>query len=199
MRAQSAMEYLMTYGWAIIIILVVLGVLYLLNVFNPGGLVGTTCSANFKYQCLAPYITTNGLLTFTFGQNTGSTEYNLAFACSDAQNVTTGEPFANLTKVNSGGVWYYMNSTGFLTQVKYLSFGEPKFMQTEQTITVNSLQCFDQNGNIPNSPYSSKVQVGAPITEKIWVKFTNAPGANSTSNPYIDTQVATLSTTVGVS
>ncbi len=35
MRLQSAMEYLMTYGWAILVIAVVLGVLYSLGVFNP--------------------------------------------------------------------------------------------------------------------------------------------------------------------
>ena len=34
-KAQSAMEYLMTYGWAILIIAVVLGALYQLGVFSP--------------------------------------------------------------------------------------------------------------------------------------------------------------------
>ena len=34
MRTQSAMEYLMTYGWAILIIAVVLGALFQLGVFN---------------------------------------------------------------------------------------------------------------------------------------------------------------------
>ncbi len=37
-RAQSAMEYLMTYGWAILVIAVVLGVLFELGVFNPANL-----------------------------------------------------------------------------------------------------------------------------------------------------------------
>jgi len=35
MNLQSAMEYLMTYGWAILIISVVLGALFQLGVFNP--------------------------------------------------------------------------------------------------------------------------------------------------------------------
>ncbi len=34
MKSQSAMEYLMTYGWAILVIAVVLGVLFQLGVFN---------------------------------------------------------------------------------------------------------------------------------------------------------------------
>ncbi len=35
LKAQSAMEYLMTYGWAILIIAVVLGAFFQLGVFNP--------------------------------------------------------------------------------------------------------------------------------------------------------------------
>ena len=34
-RGQSAMEFLMTYGWAILVVLVVLSSLYFLEVFNP--------------------------------------------------------------------------------------------------------------------------------------------------------------------
>ncbi|RLJ03536.1 MAG: hypothetical protein DRP11_00355 [Candidatus Aenigmatarchaeota archaeon] len=39
-KGQTAMEYLMTYGWAILIILVVGGVLYYYGVFSPSTLVG---------------------------------------------------------------------------------------------------------------------------------------------------------------
>ena len=34
-RAQSAMEYLMTYGWAILVVLIALGALFYLGVFSP--------------------------------------------------------------------------------------------------------------------------------------------------------------------
>jgi hypothetical protein len=37
-KSQSAMEYLMTYGWSILIIAVILGMLYSLNVFNTGNI-----------------------------------------------------------------------------------------------------------------------------------------------------------------
>jgi len=39
-KGQTAIEYLMTYGWAILIILVVGGVLYYYGVFSPSTLVG---------------------------------------------------------------------------------------------------------------------------------------------------------------
>ncbi len=35
MKAQSAMEYLMTYSWAIVVIAIVVGVLYYFGIFNP--------------------------------------------------------------------------------------------------------------------------------------------------------------------
>jgi len=34
-KAQAAMEYLMTYGWAILIVIIVAAALYALGVFNP--------------------------------------------------------------------------------------------------------------------------------------------------------------------
>ncbi len=47
MKAQAALEYLMTYGWAILIIVIAIGALYAMGVFNVG--TGNTCS-----PCFAP-------------------------------------------------------------------------------------------------------------------------------------------------
>ena len=81
-RSQSAMEYLMTYGWAILIIAVVLGSLYQLGVFNasnyapraqPGGCKvfrpngsGTTAYINLEGVC------TGELPQYVAGFNGGS-------------------------------------------------------------------------------------------------------------------------------
>jgi hypothetical protein len=43
-KAQSAMEYLMTYGWAILIVIIVAAALYALGVFNPATFTGTTAT-----------------------------------------------------------------------------------------------------------------------------------------------------------
>jgi len=39
-KAQSAMEYLMTYGWAILIVIIVAAALYALGIFNPATFTG---------------------------------------------------------------------------------------------------------------------------------------------------------------
>lgn len=50
MRAQAAMEYLMTYGWALLVIAIVISILVLINPFSPPqgcrfDMVGFTCDA----------------------------------------------------------------------------------------------------------------------------------------------------------
>ncbi len=46
-RSQSALEYMMTYGWAILIIVIVAVILYSMGIFNPSSSV-TTASAGFS-------------------------------------------------------------------------------------------------------------------------------------------------------
>jgi hypothetical protein len=70
-KAQSAMEYLMTYGWAILIIAVVLGALFSLGVFSSSSLLGTSCIAYSGYTCLNPVLH-GGTFTATVGQATGT-------------------------------------------------------------------------------------------------------------------------------
>ena len=220
------MEYLMTYGWAIIIILVVLGILYLLNVFTPNSLIGTTCTPQFKYLCQIPTLAVTGQLSFLFGQNTGATEYNLAFACTAASNVSTGQPYV----AGRGNPWEYLNATGVL-KTSY-SATNAYTLFTNRQVYITGLTCYDQNGvalkenvlvNLPVTEFASAavssgsfsttttsiststiappgLAVGTPFVGTIWVKYTNSPGlANTTTNPYIVMQAASISTRVASS
>jgi len=82
LKAQSAMEYLMTYGWAILIIAVVLGALFSLGVFSGSSLLGTSCIATPGFLCQNPLLSTSGTLTATIGQENGYTAYNAFFYVS---------------------------------------------------------------------------------------------------------------------
>ncbi|ASI13968.1 hypothetical protein Mia14_0665 [Candidatus Mancarchaeum acidiphilum] len=66
-KAQSAMEYLMTYGWAILIIAIVLAALYILGVFNGSAFIGTTCTATSGALCTSP-IASPSTFSVTLGQ-----------------------------------------------------------------------------------------------------------------------------------
>ncbi|MCL5427882.1 MAG: hypothetical protein M1321_01745, partial [Candidatus Marsarchaeota archaeon] len=78
-RAQSAMEYLMTYGWAILVIAVVLAALFALGVFN-GSTLPSACIAQSGFQCKITAFNGIGGLSATVGQATGQTWYNVKMA-----------------------------------------------------------------------------------------------------------------------
>ncbi len=67
-KAQSAMEYLMTYGWAILIIAVVLGALFQLGVFTTKSYLPAGCIPQSGFLCSNPVLSTSGVLTVTIGQ-----------------------------------------------------------------------------------------------------------------------------------
>jgi|SRR3989344_808890 len=64
-KAQAAMEFLMTYGWAILIILIALGVLFYLGVFNPK--TPSTCLASAPLTCTDVKGTTAGSIVLVLG------------------------------------------------------------------------------------------------------------------------------------
>jgi hypothetical protein len=54
-KGQAAMEFLMTYGWAILVVLIALGALFYLGVFSPR--VPATCQANAPLSCTDSKVT----------------------------------------------------------------------------------------------------------------------------------------------
>lgn len=78
MRGQTAVEYLMTYGWAILIILIVAGVLAYYGIFAPAGFLGPTARGFGQVQVLNPWAVSATSMTL-----------NLANRVGGAINVTT--------------------------------------------------------------------------------------------------------------
>ena len=50
MKGQTAIEYLMTYGWAILIILIVAGVLAYYGIFAPSGFLAQQQEVSDRYR-----------------------------------------------------------------------------------------------------------------------------------------------------
>lgn len=59
-KAQAAMEFLMTYGWAIMVVLIVIGALAYFGVLNPSSLVPERCSLTIPFDCRAASATDAG-------------------------------------------------------------------------------------------------------------------------------------------
>ncbi len=108
-KAQSAMEYLMTYGWAILIIAIVLGALFSLGVFSGSSFVGTTCIAAAGYTCSSVSFF-SGTFNAVVGQATGTSwsTANIVFIVGggtppsiNSGNTVTG---SGCVSSNSGGL-----------------------------------------------------------------------------------------------
>ena len=63
-RSQSALEYMMTYGWAILIIVIVAVILYSMGIFNPSSSI-TTTSVGFSPFVVSSAICNSGGLSFS--------------------------------------------------------------------------------------------------------------------------------------
>ncbi len=59
-RGQAAIEFLTTYGWAILILMVVIGLLFSLNIFNPK--IKNECIASEPISCEGIKVDTSGNL-----------------------------------------------------------------------------------------------------------------------------------------
>jgi hypothetical protein len=181
-KSQSAMEYLMTYGWAILIIAVVLGALFALGVFNSTSLAGSSCLATPGYECQNPTLTTSGELTFTFGQSTPNPLYNVQLECA-ATVTSSGEP-------NPTGSFNSISSTGAV--LPYSTTGNS--MPSTSVLTISQLPCYSSTGNVLSG---SGVDIGAGFSGYIWVNYTIQPGAEAQpSNPWITSKIITIKTKV---
>jgi hypothetical protein len=64
-KVQAAMEYLMTYGWAIVIIAVVVMIIYEMKLSSPS--LPTSCLSTEPWLCRNPTLRTNGILSVQLG------------------------------------------------------------------------------------------------------------------------------------
>ena len=70
-KSQSALEYMMTYGWAILIIVVIAVALYSMGIFNPSSNVTVTVTGFSDLGSVAAQCTANGILRISLGDSTG--------------------------------------------------------------------------------------------------------------------------------
>ena len=65
-KGQSALEYMMTYGWAILIIVIVAVILYSMGIFNPRASVTAASSGFSPFAASAAVCSSSGTLTVAF-------------------------------------------------------------------------------------------------------------------------------------
>ena len=51
-KAQAALEFLATYGWAFMVILIMIAALAYFGIFNPSGILPNRCTFGTEFQCM---------------------------------------------------------------------------------------------------------------------------------------------------
>ncbi|MFH1636826.1 MAG: hypothetical protein ABIB71_00195, partial [Candidatus Woesearchaeota archaeon] len=59
-KGQAAMEFLMTYGWAILVVLIAIGALAYFGVLNPSRFLPKSCTISPGFSCEEFKVTTSG-------------------------------------------------------------------------------------------------------------------------------------------
>ncbi|MEM4389595.1 MAG: hypothetical protein QXG98_02950 [Candidatus Micrarchaeia archaeon] len=118
-KGQAAMEYLMTYGWAILVIVIVLAALLYLGVFNIAGRTPEICTLPIGLQCPSFKLDTAGLLNVSITNGHPKTIIvSLARCTSDATfnasdwNSYTDIPDVTIPSADSRFVSFNCYTTG---------------------------------------------------------------------------------------
>lgn len=88
-RGQAAMEYLMTYGWALLVIVLVLGALIYLGVLNPGARVQDNCNLPIGFKCEVASLRGDGTLSLKITNQQAITLYNVQVGCITGTGIET--------------------------------------------------------------------------------------------------------------
>ena len=177
-KAQSAMEYLMTYGWSILIIAVTLVILFSLGVFSNVGGGSDSCIANAGFLCTNMTFRTSypsgadqghPYLTLDIGQ-VGQTWKNVyVIATPEGQQITSPSGF------NSNDFTYWGQIVGVYGEVPSLNSGSEQYF----TIIVDPLTPL-----LPQAP-----TIGSKFSGTIWIMY---------STPYTTNAIADIGTFTAV-
>jgi hypothetical protein len=88
-KAQSAVEYLSTYGWAILVLALVLAALVGLGIFSPQSFVNTSCTFPAEISCLSSiFYSSNSVLAINIQQATTGPIEVTAIGCNNQSTYT---------------------------------------------------------------------------------------------------------------
>ncbi len=108
-KGQSALEYMMTYGWAILIIVIVAVILYSMGIFNPRASI-TAASSGFSPFAASAAVCSSGLtVAFTVGGlpngATSATVQNLTLSSASGMTIPTPTSTSFTGTVTSGSTF----------------------------------------------------------------------------------------------
>ena len=111
-RGQAAMEFLMTYGWAILVVLVVIGALSYFGVLSPATLLPEKCTFPVSVSCTDHSVSTN---TITLRLQNGAGRDMVVYGASATSEALRGGLGCNCNNTAQGSVTLRNGATSTFT------------------------------------------------------------------------------------
>ena len=152
-RAQAALEFLSTYGWALLVILVMIGAFSYLGVFNQASRQPARCDAEVGFDCQDSIIRENSLelrvqnveskaitnITVTEARIGGATLDNNDMSCRANETAAKDEPFTVRCDSNLGAFYSKGDPGKAEVRIAYIPAGSP-FQKVIDIQAVGSVQ-----------------------------------------------------------
>ena len=151
-KAQGALEFLMTYGWAFLVILIMIGALAYFGVLSPTKFLPERCTFGSQFLCKDYLITYDSSsstvdITLKLQNNLGQATYIL----TNTTNATSQEGFGGctITIADNSGNDIGSEATGDGTAVSDGGY-----------FVVTAADCSSLGGMVPGSKYKISTDVG---------------------------------------
>ena len=153
-RSQAAIDFLTSYGFAILIISVAVYSVLALGVFNYSA-TPTYCYSVSPFTCAAYAINTTGVMAIVLSQSSGGILTVQGASCSTTQNTTrVGPQYGNV---------YVSSNTLFYPAGTRITSGVLIYPGAQAVLYIN---CYNTNGH----PAASAI--GQTFTGYVWVNYT---------------------------
>ncbi|NYZ76381.1 hypothetical protein H0N98_03980, partial [Candidatus Micrarchaeota archaeon] len=146
------------YGWAILIIMVVLAVLFYLGVLNPP--IPSQCTFAAGVSCITNKLSVGtGKLYLQIGQGTGHPIRITGVSCTQNNSATYATGAANILYANAGGT--------ASTNVSIASGDKGTIADPSGAAGINNITCTDANNLKISTP-----SIGQQYNGKIFINYT---------------------------
>ncbi len=216
-HSQSALEYMMTYGWAILIIVIVAAGLYSLGIFNPSSSAISSINGFAGFQATA-ICAPNGVLVLRLfngqGYSVNITQINVTYNGKMVQNQQSGNN--GLIAPNTADTFFSLSSCTNSSSAHYSSSISLSYMEPGQVFPgpylssgeiAGTSTSFSQNtvANLTNGWISQKNslsfnkiwQAGTEWTLVAWINVKKL-NANAAAQNYVVTESPGCSSGVGL-
>lgn len=184
-RAQSAIEYIMTYGWAILIIVIVVALLYSFGVFSPSSSLSQTSTGFEPFTVLSQACSSGGLV-LRLGNSAGSSVeiFNASVVgASGTQLSSSGQLNVTLAPQQAFNLVFYNSSCSTLG-AEYSANIEIRY-GTLSVFGLSNLKAIGYlHGAASQLSELTFTQIGLPSGAQWFVKYAGELKSSSTQSLY---------------